>query len=715
MVAELVAEVAEGDPEPDLSASVAQRLALHHGDVLARHRLGPPGRLEHISSSVTGLLGYAADDLHGNPDLIRGLVHPEDATRLPDSFGHRPATVEVRLRHHEGHWVWTEIRVGPVCDPEGTLVAVDAVVRDIRARKALEAALAERALRDPLTNLPNRTLLLDRLDGAIARAGRSGRTVAVLLLDIDRFKLLNDTHGHAAGDQLLKIWAERLAAVVRETDTVGRIGGDEFVVVCDGLATPKDAVEMCTRVRAPLLEPIEVGKGRVQVSVSIGLAIGGPGSTAEQLLGEADAAMYRAKEQGRNRAEVYDETIRQRSRRRLELEAALRDALRTGAVEVHFQPVVSVGEGRVVECEALARWRHDGVDIDPGEFIAVAEETGLIGLLGRVVLAEACRQAAGWPESVSVSVNLSPRQLSQPDIVSMVEAVLAETGLPAGRLCLEVTESAMVDDLESARATLADLHRLGVRLSLDDFGTGYSSLLHLRRLPFHQLKVDRSFVAGLGHEPSDTAIVAGVVGLGHALGMPVVAEGVETEMHRRELQALGCELGQGWLWCAPVAASEMAAWLAEQSAATAAPPQVDLRGDQPMSAVLLVDDSADMRYLMETAIAHSGAPLRVVGQASDGTEALAAARRIRPDVIVLDLVMPDRGGLDVLPHLLKASPRSRVIVLSGFVSPGLEQTALGAGASAYITKGTPIPDIVQRIATVAADRSPGLRGRRRRR
>ena len=686
--------------EREVAANVGTQLAGACDLVLARHRLDSPGGLEFVSASVRELIGYAAEELQADPDILEGLVHPDDAARLPESFGRRPGIAEVRIRHREGHWVWAELRVAPVLDAAGAVVGMDAVVRDTGDRKALEHALAERALHDSLTGLPNRSLLLDRLDGAIARARRSGHTVAVLLLDIDRFKLVNDTHGHAAGDQLLRTLAGRLVGAVRSTDTVGRIGGDEFVVVCDGLATAEDAIEMCERVRLPLLHPITVGDGSLQVSASVGLAIGGADTTADQLLGEADAAMYRAKEQGRNRAEIYDETIRQRSRRRLDMEAALRRALRTGGIRVHFQPVVSVADGRVVECEALARWRNGDVDVDPSEFIQVAEEAGLIGALGRVVMTEACREAAGWPDPLAVSVNLSPRQLSQAGVVQMVQDVLAETGLSASRLCLEITESAMVDDLESARDRLTELHRLGVRLSLDDFGTGYSSLLHLRRLPFHQLKVDRSFVAGLGREPSDTAIVAGTVSLGHALGMLVVAEGVETETHLVELQALGCELSQGRFWCPPLPGPDLLRWLAERGSAAPHGDEIDLRQEKGFSGVLLVDDSTDMRYLMRTAIRVSGEPLRVVGEARDAAQAVDAADRLRPDVILLDLVMPDRGGLDILPDLLRASPRSKVIVVSGFVSPGLERNALAAGASAYVTKGVPLPAVVRQVMEV---------------
>jgi diguanylate cyclase (GGDEF)-like protein/PAS domain S-box-containing protein len=692
--------------EASIAANVATQLADHEGDVLVRYRLGDSWRLEYVSASVEQLLGYTPAELGTGNAFVLGLVHPDDVAKLADPFGSRPGTAELRLRHHDGRWVWTELRVAPVPEKNGAPSCVDAVVRDIGSRKALEDALAQRGLHDPLTGLPNRTLLLDRLEGAIARARRSGRNVAVVLVDVDRFKLVNDTYGHAAGDELLRILADRLAEAVRATDTVGRIGGDEFVVVCDGLTTPEDAVEMCERVRIPLCQPVQLGDGQVQVSGSIGLAIGGPDATAERLLGEADAAMYRAKEQGRNRAEVYDETIRERARRRLELEAALRDALVSGGIQVHFQPVVSVVDGRVVECEALARWRHAGVDVEPREFIPVAEDAGLIGALGRAVMTEACRQAVTWPEPLAVSVNLSPRQLSERNVVQMVEDVLAETGLPPSRLCLEITESAMVDDLESARVTLARLHRLGVRLSLDDFGTGYSSLVHLRQLPFHQLKVDRSFVAGLGHEPSDTAIVAGVVSLGHALGMLVVAEGVETETQVGELCALGCELGQGRFWCHPLPGPDVARWLAEHRPDPASPVEIDLRQEGGRYGVLLVDDSSDMRFLMRTAIRAAHGPLRVLGEASDGVQAVAAARELQPDVILLDLVMPDRGGIDVLPDLLRVSPDSRVIVMSGFVSPALEQSALDAGARAYITKGVPLPVVLQRVADVALAGAP---------
>jgi EAL domain-containing protein (putative c-di-GMP-specific phosphodiesterase class I)/CheY-like chemotaxis protein len=370
--------------------------------------------------------------------------------------------------------------------------------------------------------------------------------------------------------------------------------------------------------------------------------------------------------------------------------------------------VVSVADGRIVECEALARWNHAGDPVGPSEFIPVAEDAGLIGPLGRVVLGEACRQAASWPpsdgraEGPAVSVNLSPRQLSQRDLARVVGEVLSDTGLAPGRLCVEITESAVVEDFDAARASLCALDELGVRLSLDDFGTGYSSLVHLRRLPFHQLKVDHRFVAGLGREPSDTAIVAGVVGLGHALGRMVVAEGVETESQLAELAALGCELGQGTYWCPPLPPAQIRRWLTEHRIAPlAALPGVDLRRGEGRAGVLVVDDSVEMRLLLRFALEAPGSSLRVVAEAGDGAGAIAQAAALQPDVVVLDLVMGGRGGLEVLPELRRAAPTSRVIVLSGFVSPGIERAALQAGASAYLTKAMPMPEIVARLVSAA--------------
>jgi diguanylate cyclase (GGDEF)-like protein/PAS domain S-box-containing protein len=429
------------------------------------------------------------------------------------------------------------------------------VARDISERKAFEARLAHEATHDALTGLPNRALLLDRLEHALARAARTDQRVAVIFCDLDHFKVVNDSLGHGAGDEVLRAAAERIATAVRPGDTVARFGGDELVVVCEDLARPSDAMAIADRIGPALGDPVEVGGAEVFVTVSCGVAVSRPGATdAEQLLGDADAAMYRAKSGGRARVARFDRSMREEAVARLDLEAALRRALDRHELRVRYQPLVELDGGRVVAVEALARWEHPerGLLL-PADWIALAEETGLIVPVGAWMLEQACRQLQRWRATVpgaddlEITVNVSGRQLAQPSFPGQVERALSVTGLPPDRLGLELTESVLMDDVERSAVALAGLKALGVQVVIDDFGTGYSSLSYLRRFPVDQLKVDRSFVDGVGVEHDDTAIVALIVALARTLGLRSVAEGVETELQRDELRRLGVDRAQGYL------------------------------------------------------------------------------------------------------------------------------------------------------------------------
>jgi diguanylate cyclase (GGDEF)-like protein/PAS domain S-box-containing protein len=431
-------------------------------------------------------------------------------------------------------------------------------------RKRGEEELAHQALHDMLTGLPNRALLLDRLEQALARARRNEALVTVLFLDLDHFKVLNDSRGHAAGDELLRAVAARLSDVIRPSDTVARFGGDEFVVICEGLPNEVEARLMGERIAKSIAIPFQLGPGEVFIGVSIGVGLAAGTDDADTALRNADAAMYRAKERGRGRVEVFDEKLRVRSRVRYETETALRRALDRGELTVHYQPVVTVVDGRMAGAEALVRW-IDPVhgEIPPDQFIPLAEEAGLITPIGAWVLEEACGQTRRWldehPEvpDFSISVNLSARQLLLPDLVGQVVDVLDRTGLDASRLTLEITETVLMEDVDFSIDRLLGLKELGVRLAVDDFGTGYSSLSYLKQFPVDTLKVDRSFVDGLGTDPHDSSIVAAVVALADALDLVALAEGVETRLHVAELRSLGCRLAQGFHYARPLAADEL--------------------------------------------------------------------------------------------------------------------------------------------------------------
>jgi diguanylate cyclase (GGDEF)-like protein/PAS domain S-box-containing protein len=457
-----------------------------------------------------------------------------------------------------------------------------AFVRDIAERKATEARLAHQALTDSLTGLPNRSLLKDRLARAVSRLSRHPGSVAVMFLDLDRFKLVNDGLGHESGDDLLVEVGSRVRAAVRDTDTVARYGGDEFVIVMEEAGTLDDVRAVAARVLSTVGEPITLAGREVRPTVSIGIAMTSDDrGRPDDLVRDADIAMYRAKDRGGHRAEVFESLVDSRTIVRFELERDLRLAIGAGAgaaaagatrspgeasagwLEVYYQPIYSFGtDSGIVGVEALVRWEHPSYGLmSPLEFIPLAEETGLIVPLGELVLECAVRQVVAWRESVhpdlSVSVNVAARQLDDPGLAAAVAKVLADNHLEPAALCLELTETALLRDSAGALETLERLRELGVRLAVDDFGTGYSSLVYLRRYPVQLVKLDRTFVSGVPTSREDAAIVSAVIDLAHALGMQAVAEGVETDEQRSVLAALGCELAQGYLWSPPRPVREM--------------------------------------------------------------------------------------------------------------------------------------------------------------
>ena len=527
--------------------------------------IGADATVSYVSPSIERIMGYKVEDTVSRSTYGSARVHPDDAARVNGALAELAKTPgssmtgEVRLLHADGSWRYMEaIGKNLLDDPAVRGIVIN--YRDITERKTFEKQLEHRAFHDDLTDLPNRALFIDRLKHALARAERRRERVAVLFLDLDNFKLINDTLGHGAGDQLLVAATKRLRSSLRPGDTVARLGGDEFIVLLEDLTDEREATELAERLARRLQPPFDLGGQIVHVTTSLGITFGASSSEhPEDLLRKADVAMYAAKHMGKNQHAVFDELMDTRAHDRLRLENDLRRAVEQGELRVHYQLKVALAGDPIMDFEALVRWEHPqrGL-IPPSEFIPIAEETGLIVPVGRWALRESCRQAREWrrqsPDKapVKVCVNLSARQFQHPNLARDVAEVLRETGLDASLLCLEITESVAMQEGDSSIATLNELKDLGVNLAVDDFGTGYSSLSYLKRFPVDYLKIDRSFVAGLREGSKDTAVVSGVITLAHTLGMRVVAEGVETAEQLSVLRGLGCDFAQGYYFSRPL-------------------------------------------------------------------------------------------------------------------------------------------------------------------
>ncbi|MDP9333731.1 MAG: EAL domain-containing protein, partial [Actinomycetota bacterium] len=570
------AELAEQTKQAALARDDAQRSEAHYRAVVENAAEGiltvfPDGTIGSFNAAAEAMFGWTATEILGQPvamlvpaDLHDPLGAFLAAYRSIGPPAAQRSEVEITGVRRDGTQFPMMVSTSAI-SVEGSSPTVSGIIRDLSDRKRFEAQLAHQGLHDPLTGLPNRVMLTDRLEQALARVRRHDRMFGVLFVDLDRFKAVNDTLGHTVGDQLLVEAATRIQSAVRETDTVARLGGDEFVVLCEDIAGIHHATDFAERIIAALQTPFRFGADDTNVSASIGIALSTDGSeTADAILANADIAMYRAKDNGRSRYELFDETMQQWITTQAALETALRQSLPRHELRLFCQPFIAADTGMIRGFEALVRWQRPGFGlVAPDEFIPIAEETGLIVEIGRWVLEQACQHAAGWArrwpdKRLGISVNLSTRQLLNGDIVDVVTDTLARTGLDPTMLTLELTESTLIDDAVSAQALLRELRDLGVNLALDDFGTGYSSLTYLRAFPINILKIDKSFVRTIGTEEQDTAIVAAVVALAKNLGLSVVAEGVETREQHTALLQLQCPFMQGYLFSRPRPIAEAA-------------------------------------------------------------------------------------------------------------------------------------------------------------
>lgn len=509
-------------------------------------------------------LDISTSDTGAAPGHLGAIVHPEDLQRVLGvvaDIATRPqgeSRLELRMGHAGSGWREFEAIVSNLLENE----AVGGIVmnaHDVTERKGLEDQLRHEAFHDALTGLPNRVLFMDRLQHALSRAGRRQRGVGVLFLDLDRFKYINDTLGHEVGDDLLREIGRRMPEAAREADTVARFGGDEFVVLLEDVESVQKGAAVAERILSAIRQPVSLRGRRHVVTASIGIAFAATRRDGQDLIKEADAALYRAKARGRARYAIFDGSRDHYSVDRLDLESDLHQALLKDELRVYYQPEMDLQSGRVRGFEALVRWEHPrrGL-VPPGDFIPLAEESGEIVAIGQWVLEQACRQAKIWQdslgeESLRMSVNLSAPEFREPDLLTRVAGTLERVGLPPERLRLELTESLLMEDDPALHEVLSALKRIGVRLAIDDFGTGYSSLSYLRRMPVDALKIDRSFVADLEHDPRQAAIIEAVVRMATALGMVVTAEGIELREQRAFLTRVGCESGQGFLFSQPLA------------------------------------------------------------------------------------------------------------------------------------------------------------------
>jgi diguanylate cyclase (GGDEF)-like protein/PAS domain S-box-containing protein len=598
-------------------------------------------------------------------------------------------------------------------DLDGTVLGALVVWRDVTEQRDAEARLAFHSLHDALTGLPNRALFIDRVRSALVRAPRYGWTTAVFAINLDHFADIAIRLGEGSGDKLLLEVAQRLEvtlrpydSVARPVDTLARLGGDRFLLMCEDVADAAAAAAIADRIETMLLEPITIGDEQVRLSAAIGISLThDPEHDPEMLILEAETAMRRSRTPGSGRHEPFVPEMRAALRARVADEEALRQALLREEFFVAYQPKMSLVTDRTVGVEALLRWNHPerGL-ISPLDFIPLAEESGLIVPIGSWVLAQVCRDARRWSTSLPggrplmVAVNVSPRQF-EPGLAETFGNIIDDAGIDAATVCLEVTESMVMQDAELAITTLRELKSLGLHISVDDFGTGFSSLAYLKRFPLDELKIDKSFVDGLGRDPEATAIVAAVMGMAHALDLRVVAEGVETADQVARLRTLGCDEAQGFFYARPCSADDIDARLLSEAAVSVDEAHIaDSRYPEArrIKRVLVVDDADDVRQLARSSLAAVGMEVQ---EASTGEDAITVTRHFRPDCVILDVNLPGISGFDVC-RILREDPENEqttIMVLTGDVEAVEKVMAFSLNADDYMVKPFSPRDLVSRV------------------
>ncbi len=625
----------------------------------------PDQPLEYVNAAFERITGYSSEESIGrNCRFLQRDDHDQPGVRLIAEALARGSEVHAVLQNYRknGEMFWNEVHIAPVRDASGRITHFVGIQSDVTERVEHEARIEYLATHDELTGLPNRRLLEDRVEQALIHSRRTGRSMAIALLDIDRFKLVNDSRGHPFGDRLLSALATRLSTAVRNGDTVARQGGDEFIVLMTDLARHSDASRAVGKLQAALVDPIVVDGVELFVNASIGVSLyPDDGDSVEALLSHADMALYRAKDQGRDMVAFYTADMSGPALDRMQLEEALRHAISRGELTLHYQPQIALRSGRLLGVEALLRWRHPELGmVPPSRFIPVAEDTGLILPIGNWVIETACTQARTWADAgfnqLRIAVNLSPRQFRQHDLVPRIEATLERTGLPAENLELELTEGMLIEDPDRAEAVLRQLRTVGVRVAIDDFGTGYSSLSYLQRFVADLIKIDQSFVRTIISDPQSAAIARAVISLGHSLQLNVLAEGVETAEQLSFLREAGCDEAQGYLIAKPMPANNCSAFIENWKGF-----ETRLGDDTPT--LLVVDDDASILSALQRCLRREGYRILTTTNPGRAFELLASSR---VDVVVSDCRMSGMSGNEFLDRVRQLHPATVRILLTGY-------------------------------------------------
>ena len=642
----------------------------------------PDNQIVYANPAFEQITGYSSLEAAGrNPRFLSrgdgeqvGLEEMRAALREQ-----REGHAVLRNYRKDGTLFWNSLSVAPVRDDGGKVTHFVGIINDITEQKRYEEQLEYQANYDELTDLPNRNLLTNLISQSARYAHRYRREMAVLFIDLDYFKLVNDSLGRSVGDRLLKAMAERLRACVRAADMVARHGGDEFVVVLTNLERSENVALVAQKIRESLHLPILIEGQEFVISCSIGISIyPKDGNDAQALLNNADAAMFRAKEQGRNNSQFYTSEMNARSLARMIMEKHLRRALENGELAVHYQPQVDLVSGRVNGMEALLRWRNPELGIvSPAAFIPLAEETGLIGPIFDWVLEVACAQNRAWQEAglpaLTLAVNVSPVQFRDPDLCASVDRIVRKTGLAPNCLELEIIESMLMHDVESAMLIMRELKQLGIRLAMDDFGTGYSSLSYLKRFPFDKLKIDISFVREVTTDPESAAIARSIIAMGHNLNLRVIAEGIETAGQLAYLRSHGCDEMQGFLFSRALPAVEFEELLREDRRLETPA----LSGSSTERTLLLVDDEPPVLAALVRVLDNDSHRILSATCAEDGLELLAVNQ---VGVVVCDQRMPGISGIELLRRVKEIYPETVRILLSGYADRDVVVDAVNQGA-----------------------------------